>query len=222
MNAEIPRCAQRMNIGSIDSMFALGSLGGVGVKSNSERAYERCAPPSRPNATSTPARVQGVLGARQGELSSDRPLSRTREDGRGKAKELEDENVLLVMHAGAFCDGIRATTWSRSTSRFIGDEGSLNASRCEAFMRVRTRALAPTHHARGRAAGASHERGETGRLAPGDGGARLVGLVLTRIQARRLAARRPHKVPSGKTLPRSLGVRVSLVALDTIHAGRLG
>ena len=155
MNAEIPRCAQRMNIGSIDSMFwALGSSeASVRVKSNSEprRTKRLCASVSakRDIDAELVSKVFWAL-AKVSYRPTDSALVGLGKMAKGKAKELEDENVLLVMHAlGRLAMESATTRVEEYVSRFIGDEGSLNASQAAKLLCAYGRVRWPTHHARG-------------------------------------------------------------------------
>ena len=155
MNAEIPRCAQRMNIGSIDSMFwALGSLGGVGegkVELGAEAYEALCASVSakRDIDAELVSKVFWAL-AKVSYRPTDSALVGLGKMAKGKAKELEDENVLLVMHAwGVLRWNPGNDVVEEYVSRFIGDEGSLNASQAAKLLCAygRVRWLPPITHA---------------------------------------------------------------------------
>jgi len=212
MNAEIPRCAQRMNIGSIDSMFwALGSLGGVGegkVQLGVEAYEALCAAVSakRDIDAELVSKVFWAL-AKVNYRPTDSTLVGLGRMAKGRARELEDENILLVMHAwGVLRWNPGNDVVDEYVSRFIADEGALNASQAAKLLCAygRVRWLPPITHADALLARLMHEASRGG-LHPatavlGLWGSSLLGLDLEPSQLDVLAQNTIRQNLSAKSL----------------------
>ena len=104
IDKEVPRSARKMNIGSIDSMFwALGSLGGVGEGKTTlgAEAYEAlCAAVAtkRDIDAELVAKVFWTL-AKVNYKPQDSTLVGLAKMAKGRANELDDENLIIIMHA---------------------------------------------------------------------------------------------------------------------------
>ena len=223
MNAEIPRCAQRMNIGSIDSMFwALGSLGGVGegkVELGAEAYEALCASVSakRDIDAELVSKVFWAL-AKVNFRPSDSTLVALGRMAKSRGKELEDENVLLIMHAwGVLRWNPGDDVVEEYVGRFVDDETQrLNAGQAAKLLCAygRVRWLPPAAHADALLALLMQEA-TGGNLHPatavlGLWGASLLGLKLETSQLDVLA----QNTITQKLSPRSLAKCVwSLAAL---------
>ena len=156
MDAEIPRCARRMNIGSLDSMFwSLGSLGGVGDEQTAlgAEAYEAlCATVAskRDIDAELVAKVFWAL-AKVNYRPKDSTLVALAKMAKGRASELDEENAVLVLHAWGVLrwnpsDGII----EEYVKRFVGNEDEILESGQAAKLLCaygRVRWLPPAKHA---------------------------------------------------------------------------
>ena len=104
INQEIPRCAKRMNIGSLDSVFwSLGVLGGAeeGQLMLSPEAYEAvCEAVSSKHDVDVELVAKVFWGlAKVNYRPSEQALVGLARLAKSRARELSDENILLIMHA---------------------------------------------------------------------------------------------------------------------------
>jgi len=104
VDQEIPRCAKRMNIGSLDSVFwALGTLGGTGEGqlSLSADAYEAvCEAVAAKHDVDVELVAKVFWGlAKVNYRPRDSTLVGLARMAKSRAKELSDDNILLIMHA---------------------------------------------------------------------------------------------------------------------------
>lgn len=104
INLEIPRCAKRMNIGSLDSVFwSLGILGGTeeGQLALTPDAYEAvCEAVSTKHDVDVELVAKVFWGlAKVNYRPSEQALIGLARLAKSRAKELSDDNILLIMHA---------------------------------------------------------------------------------------------------------------------------
>jgi hypothetical protein len=223
IDAEIPRCARRMNIGSLDSMFwALGTLGGAGegqLELSAESYEALCAAVTvkRDIDAELVSKVFWAL-AKVNFRPSDSTLVALGRMAKSRGKELEYENFLLIMHAwGVLRWNPGDDVVEEYVGRFVDDETQrLNAGQAAKLLCAygRVRWLPPAAHADALLALLMQEAAG-GNLHPatavlGLWGASLLGLKLETSQLDVLA----QNTITQKLSPRSLAKCVwSLAAL---------
>ena len=156
IDKEIPRCARRMVIGSLDSMFwSLGSLGGIapGQLSLDDEAYEalcKVVASKQDIDAELVAKVFWGIG-KVNYKSTGATLGALARMAKSRANELEQENILLIMHAwGVLRWNPGEDVIVEYVDQFVGKEAStLNANQAAKLLCAygRMRWLPPLAHA---------------------------------------------------------------------------